>query len=50
MPDRLIDEVSLVGTESEIRARLDVWRSAGVGTLCLTVFDERTLSALPTLL
>lgn len=49
VPDRLIDEVSLVGPPAVIRDRLDAWRDAGVSTLNLTPMDEHTLRTLPEL-
>ena len=49
IPDALIDEVALVGTQSQIAERLDAWRNAGVTTLICsltTVEDIRLMAEL----
>lgn len=43
VPDRLVDEVCLVGPEEAIRDRLDAWRDADVGTLIIGASDPTTL-------
>jgi alkanesulfonate monooxygenase SsuD/methylene tetrahydromethanopterin reductase-like flavin-dependent oxidoreductase (luciferase family) len=43
VPDALVDEVSLIGDRAMVRDRLDVWRSAGVGTLILGTSDPTTM-------
>jgi F420-dependent oxidoreductase-like protein len=50
VPDRLIDEVSLIGTAAMIKDRLDAWRDAGASTLNLTPMDANTLRTIPELL
>jgi F420-dependent oxidoreductase-like protein len=40
VPDELVDLVSLCGTADAVRARLDVYRDAGVGTLGLMPLAE----------
>ena len=47
VPDELVDEVALVGTESNIRERAEVWKEAGrnghIGTLMLSVHQPEVL-------
>jgi len=43
VPDRLVDELCLVGSREQIRDRLDVWRQAGVSTLIVATSDVTTL-------
>jgi F420-dependent oxidoreductase-like protein len=35
VPDKLVDEVALVGSKERIRDRLAAWKASPVGTLCL---------------
>lgn len=46
VPDRLVDEVCLIGTKDMIRDRLDAWRDSGVGTLILGTSDPTTLTVI----
>ena len=46
VPDQLLDEVNLVGTLDMVRDRLEVWRSANVTTLLVSVGDMATLRTL----
>lgn len=43
VPDRLIDEVALVGPRERIAERLETWRESGVGTLIVQTQDLGTL-------
>jgi F420-dependent oxidoreductase-like protein len=43
VPDQLVDEVCLVGTEAMIRDRLDAWRDAGATTLIIGTSDLTTV-------
>ncbi len=46
IPDRMVDELCLVGSRSMIRDRLDAWREIGVGTLLVTPDRIETLRVL----
>ncbi len=46
VPDRLVDEVALVGPVPALRERLEAYRGAGVTTLIASSTDEATLRAL----
>ena len=46
VPDGLVDEISLIGSEAMIRDRLDVFRDAGVTTILVSSMDLRTLRTL----
>ncbi len=46
VPDRLVDELNLVGTPEMIRDRLEVWRDAGVTDLTISAPDVTTLRTL----
>jgi F420-dependent oxidoreductase-like protein len=46
VPDRLVDEVNLVGTREMIRDRLDTYREAGVSGISVSSFDLPTLRTL----
>ncbi len=35
VPDKLVDEVALIGSKERIRDRIAAWKSSPVGTLCL---------------
>jgi F420-dependent oxidoreductase-like protein len=35
VPDKLVDEVALVGTKERIRDRIAAWKASPVGTMCL---------------
>lgn len=35
MPDRLVDEVALIGTRERIAERLEAWKESGVTTMIL---------------
>lgn len=50
VPDRLIDEVALIGTAGRVKDRLEAWADAGVTGMNLTVFDRVTLETMPELL
>ncbi len=46
VPDELVDELSLIGPRGRIAERLEMWESAGVGTLLVSSFDPTTLRTL----
>jgi alkanesulfonate monooxygenase SsuD/methylene tetrahydromethanopterin reductase-like flavin-dependent oxidoreductase (luciferase family) len=46
VPDRLIDEVALVGPRERIRDRLEAWRESGVTTLLVGTPDVTALRTL----
>ena len=46
VPDRLVDEVALVGPVPALRERLEAYREAGVTTLVASTTDEGTVRAL----
>jgi F420-dependent oxidoreductase-like protein len=46
VPDALVDELNLIGTEAQVRDRLDAWREAGVDTLSIQAPDVETLRRL----
>ena len=46
VPDRLLDEVNLVGTRDMVRDRLAVWEESSVSTLLVSVDDIATLRTL----
>ncbi|GMR03099.1 MAG: LLM class F420-dependent oxidoreductase [Acidimicrobiia bacterium] len=46
VPDRLVDEVCLVGSSEQIADRLEAWEDAGVSTLIIATSDVRTLRAI----
>jgi F420-dependent oxidoreductase-like protein len=46
VPDRMIDELCLVGPVPRVRDRLDAWRAAGVTTLLAKARDVGTIGAL----
>lgn len=46
VPDALVDEISLIGSQEEIADRLDVWREAGVTSLLAQTTDVETLRTL----
>ena len=43
VPDALVDEVCIVGSSSQIKDRLEVWKDAGVSTLNIATTDINTL-------
>jgi F420-dependent oxidoreductase-like protein len=45
VPDRFVDEVSLVGTKERIADRLAAWRESGATTMLISTRDEATLRA-----
>ena len=49
VPDDLVDETSLIGSESEVADRLEVWRASGVTTLVAMTADVGTLRSLAAL-
>ncbi len=46
VPDALVDELSLIGTQEMIRDRLEAWRESSVTTLALMPTDPVTLRTL----
>jgi F420-dependent oxidoreductase-like protein len=46
VPDRMIDELCLVGPVARVRERLEVWRAAGVDTLLAKASDAETVRAI----
>ena len=46
VPDALVDEVALIGPKEALRDKLDVWRDAGVTTLCVVAREVETLRVL----
>jgi F420-dependent oxidoreductase-like protein len=46
VPDRLVDEVALVGPTPALRERFEAYREAGVTTLVASTTDEATVRAL----
>lgn len=46
IPDAMVDELCLVGTEAMIRDRLEAWRDMGVGTLLVTPDRPETMRVL----
>lgn len=46
VPDRLVDEVALVGSVGRVRERLPAWREAGVTTIVARTADPQQLRAL----
>jgi F420-dependent oxidoreductase-like protein len=46
VPDRLVDEVCLVGPAGAISDRLDAWKESGVGTLIVASSDPTTLEVI----
>ncbi len=46
VPDKLIDEVALVGSPARIRERLEAWRESGVTTLIASTTQAEALRAL----
>jgi F420-dependent oxidoreductase-like protein len=50
VPDRLVDDLNLVGTRDMIKDRLDAWRDAGVTTLVVSAPDRETLRTLADLI
>ena len=46
VPDRLIDEIALIGPTERVRDRLSVWREAGVTTIVARTMDVEQLRAL----
>ena len=46
VPDRLVDDVSLVGPPERIRDRLDAWRESGVTTLLVASRDPASVRAI----
>ena len=45
VPDRLIDEMALVGPPDRIADRLAAWKDSGVTTILISARDEKTLRA-----
>ena len=45
VPDRVVDEVALVGPVERIRDRLAAWRESGATTLLVSTRDAATLRA-----
>jgi F420-dependent oxidoreductase-like protein len=45
VPDRLVDELALVGPRERIADRLSAWRESGATTLLVSTRDEATLRA-----
>ena len=43
VPDELVDEVSLVGSRSQIADRLEAWKESGVTTLLVSATDLATI-------
>jgi len=46
VPDRLVDDLNLVGPAAAVRDRLEVWKAAGVTTLVVSAPDLTTLRTL----
>ena len=46
VPDRLVDEVCLVGPAGAISDRLEAWKESGVGTLIVGSSDPTTLEVI----
>lgn len=46
VPDRLVDEVCLVGPAGRVRDRLEAWKESGVSTLAVASLDLPTLGAI----
>lgn len=46
IPDRMVDEVALIGSKERIGDRLDAWRESGVTTLVAMAQDVATLRTL----
>lgn len=46
VPDALVDEVSLIGSEAQIAERLDAWRESAATTLLLNTMDLATVRTL----
>ncbi len=50
VPDAMVDELCLVGSEAMIRDRLEAWRDVGVGTLLVTPDRIETMRVLAELI
>ena len=43
VPDRLIDEMTLIGPPDRIADRLAAWKDSGATTILISARDEKTL-------